>query len=457
MSVSLALGDVRRIAHGPVRRLFVGQFLNALGNGLTLALLIVYLSTVRDIPLGVATGLLAWQAVLALLVSPISGTLVDRFGPRPILLGAVLMTAVGIFTYGFVDTVGEAFAAMTIVAVAGAGIWGPSSALTARLVDPADRPTAFGFGFMLLNLGLGLGGLISSTIVDLDDPGTFTLLYMLTSLAYVAYFVAVLSMGDVGGLPPEADHDDSTTSDPAHGTDAGWREVLRDRTLLRFAAVGLLMLTFGYGSIDAGASVFITDFVGLPARYIGIVFAANTAVIVVSQLFVISIVKGRSRARVLAGVGVMWATSWLLFGSALTVGGWLAVGALILAMCVFALGETMWSPTAPALLNDLAPEHLRGRYNAFQSVLWGVSGALGPLLTGAFLATEHGALWTLTLATGCLFAALMALRLRAHLTPGQDGLGTDDAQGPPEDDPDPDPARPLGDHDLDPSLAVDTR
>lgn len=460
MSVSLAVGDVRRIAQGPMRRLFVGQFLNSLGSGLTLALLIVYLSTVRDIPLGVATGLLAWQAVLALLVSPISGTLVDRFGPRPILLGAVLMTAVGIFAYGFVDTIGEAFAAMTVVAIAGAGIWGPSSALTARLVAPADRPTAFGFGFMLLNLGLGLGGLISSTIVDLDDPGTFTLLYMLTSLAYVAYFVAVLSMGDVGGLPPDDELDDSATSEaPQRGTDAGWREVLRDRTLLRFAAVGLLMLTFGYGSIDAGASVFITEFVGLPARYIGIVFAANTAVIVLSQLFVISVVKGRSRARVLAGVGVMWATSWLLFGSALTVGGWLAIGALILAMGVFALGETMWSPTAPALLNDLAPEHLRGRYNAFQSVLWGVSGALGPLLTGAFLATEHGGLWTLTLATGCLFAALMALRLRSHLTPGQDGLGTDDAEGPPQDDPDPDPypARPMGDPDLDPSLPVDTR
>jgi hypothetical protein len=38
-------------------------------------------------------------------------------------------------------------------------------------------------------------------------------------------------------------------------------------------------------------------------------------------------------------------------------------------------------------------------------------------------------------------------------------MGTDDAQGPPEDDPDPDPdpARPLGDHDLDPTLPVDTR
>jgi MFS family permease len=456
MSVSLAAGDVRRIAHGPVRRLFVGQFLNALGNGLTLALLIPYLSTVRDIPLAVATALLAWQAVLALLVSPISGTLVDRFGPRPILLGAVLMTAVGVFAYGFVDTVGGAFAAMSIVAIAGAGIWGPSSALTARLVAPADRPTAFGFGFMLLNLGLGLGGLISSLIVDFDDPSTFRMLYALTSLAYVVLFAAVLSMGNVGGRPVEDEPTDGDTppTGSAPESDGGWSEVLRDRTLLRYAAAGLLMLTFGYGSIDGGLSVFITSdrFVGLDERYIGIVFAANTTVIVISQLFVLSVVKGRSRARVMAGVGVMWAISWLLFGSALTVSGWLAVGALVLAMGVFAIGETMWSPTAPALLNDLAPEHLRGRYNAFQSVLWGVSGALGPLLTGVFLATGHGALWTLTLAAGCLFAALLALRLGSHLTPGQDGRSMDDSP-----DEDPDPAGPTGTPDLDPSYSLDAR
>jgi MFS family permease len=435
MSLSASVEDVRRIAHGPVRRLFLGQFLNALGNGLTLALLIVYLSTVREIPLGVATALLAWQAVLALLISPVSGTMVDKYGPRAVLMVAVLIEAVGIYSYGSVTNPTQAFLAMTVVAVGGAGIWGPASALTARIVAPSDRPTAFGFGFMLLNLGLGLGGLISSTIVDLDDPSTFVRLYTFTALAYVLLFFAVLSMGNVGRRPvteTTADVTDTAGAESAQSTpgteppetdhdEAGnWLEVLKDRNLLRFAAASLLMLTFGYGSIDAGASLFITDFVGLEARYIGIVFAANTGVIVVSQLFVLSVVKGRSRARVLAGVSLMWALSWVLFGSALTIDGWIAVALLILAMSVFALGETMWSPTAPALLNDLAPEHLRGRYNAFQSVLFGISGAMGPLLTGLFLSARLGGLWTMSLAVGCLGAGVIALRLRRHLTELQD-------------------------------------
>ena len=100
---------------------------------------------------------------------------------------------------------------------------------------------------------------------------------------------------------------------------------------------------------------------------------------------------------------------------------WAAVAALVVAMAVFAIGETMWSPIAPALLNDLAPEHLRGRYNSFQSVLWGVSGALGPLFTGAFLSRSQGLAWTMALAAGCALAAAIAWRLRRHLTPEQDG------------------------------------
>jgi MFS family permease len=445
MSVSVALRDVRRIAHGPMRRLFIGQFLNALGSGLTLALLIKYLSAVRGIDLSVATGLLAWQAILALAFSPLAGTLVDRIGPRPVLLGAVLIEAVGVFGYSRVTTVAEAFVVMTVVAIGGAGIWGPSSALTARLVPSADRATAFGFGFMLLNLGLGLGGLIGASIVDVDDPGTFELLYTISALTYVALFVAVLSMGNVGRVPLEEPHEQrpeepaSPTTTPVPGPaegrvalaaapapprpDDGWRVVLADRTLLRYAAAGLLMLTFGYGSLDAGMAVYITDSVGLSIGFVGVVFAANTLVIVVMQLFVLGLIKGRSRSRTLGGVGMLWGAAWLLFGAASGMPlDWSKLVLLVVAMAVFAFGETLWSPVAPALLNDLAPEHLRGRYNAFQSLLWGVSGALGPVITGAFLDADRGVAWTITLAGGCFLAAVIALLLRRHLTPAQDGV-----------------------------------
>ena len=83
----------------------------------------------------------------------------------------------------------------------------------------------------------------------------------------------------------------------------------------------------------------------------------------------------------------------------------------------------------------------------------GCPGPLGPLITGLFLSADLGGTWALTLAVGCLLAALLAMRLRRHLTPAQDGLG--DSEESPDDDPD--PARPEDDPDLDPALSAEAR
>lgn len=429
MSATTTVADVRRIARGPVRRLYVGQFVKSLGAGMTLALLAVYLHEVRGISITVATSLLAWQAVLALLCSPAVGTLVDRFGPRRILMVGALMTALGTLAYGWIESTAQAFAAMTVVAIAGAAIWGPSSALLARLVRPEDRSTAFGFEFMLLNLGLGLGGLIGASIVDEERTETFTLLYSLTAASFVALFLAVLSMGDVGRLSEDAP---GAADGPAAADSGSWREVLADRTVWRYALVGLLMLTFGYGSIDAGLSLYITKSVGLDVSYVGVIFAANTAVIVLMQIVSLTAIRGRRRSRVMGVVGLLWAASWALFGLAQGPSAtWATVGVAIFAMIAFAVGETLWSPVAPALLNDLAPERLRGRYNSVQSLLWGVAGSLGPLVSGVFLSRGLGVGWTAALAIGCLLGALLALRLGRFLTPEQEGLVRDDTPGEP--------------------------
>jgi hypothetical protein len=47
--------------------------------------------------------------------------------------------------------------------------------------------------------------------------------------------------------------------------------------------------------------------------------------------------------------------------------------AVIAFGALFALGETVLSPISPALVNALATDELRGRYNALASMVWGVS------------------------------------------------------------------------------------
>jgi MFS family permease len=393
--------------------MLVGIGASSLGGGLVMSLLVVYLHQVRDIPLRVAGLVLTFQAILGLLVAPLVGWIVDRIGPKPVLLTACVLEAVGTVALGFVESVPQAYAAAGLVAIGAAGMWAPQAAILSRLTPPEHRQRVFGLQFMLLNLGLGIGGLLGAAVIDVDRPFTFTVLYALNAVTFLAYFVAVAGVQGVSG--PEA-HDPEDQDGRG-----GYLEVLGDRRMRRYIAGGLLLLTCGYGSMEAGIPVFITEVTGLAVNMIGVVFFFNTLVIVVAQVWVLRRMEGRSRSRAMALTALAWATCWALLATSSVFGQVVAAVLIIVGISVFALGETVWSPSAPSLINDLAPGHLRGRYNAVGGLVWGVSGSIGPAFAGLVLGAGLGVVWALALAVGCLAAGLVMLSLRALLTPEQDG------------------------------------
>lgn len=410
-STAAAWADVRVVLRGPFRILAIGRFLDSVGSGLTMSLLVVYLAGVRGLPILTATLVLSWMAVIGLALTPMAGTLTDRFGPRRVMLAAVAIEACGVGLTAFVTNAPQAFAVATLLAVGGSGIWGPASTFTARMVPDEQRPTAFAVGFMLLNLGLGVGGLIAATIVDISRPSTFQLLYFIDALTYGALWIAVFVLRGHGGpSPASADH--------APGR---WSQVLRDSRVMGLIAVSLLLLLCGYGSMEAGLSIYITNVAGESERLIGVVFLANTLTIVVCQLFILGWIRGRSRVRMIGVTGLLWGVAWLIIVPSPAAGT--AVGALMLILfaVVFALGESVWSPTVPALVNSIAPDHLRGRYNSAQSLTWSLSAMLAPLPAGLLIGGGHGQAWALIIGLGCLVAGLAAQLLRRRLTPGEDG------------------------------------
>jgi len=100
---------------------------------------------------------------------------------------------------------------------------------------------------------------------------------------------------------------------------------------------------------------------------------------------------GRRRTTGVALAAVAWAASWavVLVGGHLG-GGAAAETAFIAAMVIFAVGETLFSPTLPAVINDLAPPEAAGRYNGLGSptaMLYGQKRAAAaidaPLASGA--------------------------------------------------------------------------
>lgn len=412
-SAASAWADVRLVLQGPFRILALGRFLDSVGSGLTMSLLVVYLAEVRGLPILTATLVLSWMAVIGLMATPVAGTLTDRFGPRRVMLVAVVIEAIGVFLTAFVTNALSAFAVATIVSLGSAGIWGPAMTFTARLVPEERRPTAFAVSFMLLNLGLGLGGLMAALIVDISRPVTFQWLYFVDALTYAALWVSVVLLRGHGGPSPE-------TGDEERG---GWRVVLRDGRVMGLIAVSLLLLTCGYGSMEAGLSIYITNVAGESERLIGVVFLANTVTIVIGQLFILGWLSGRSRVRMIGVTAALWGVAWLLIVPAASAGTVVAAVLLVAFAIVFGLGESVWSPTVPALVNSIAPDHLRGRYNSAQSLTWALSSTLAPIPAGLLIGGGAGAVWAGLVGLGCLVAGVAAQPLRRRLTASEDGRG----------------------------------
>ncbi len=401
------------------RRILLGNGLSAVGSGLTMPLLIVYLGEIRGLGLTIGGLVVAYMAVVSLVVFPLVGWASDRQGPKPVLMAGLVVESVGVALLGAVASVPSAFLVGTVVALGSAMAWPAQSALLGRVTTQENRQRVFGIQFMLLNLGLGVGGIVSALVVSETDPQTFVWLYLADATAYLAYFAVLLTLPGVGvGRVSGGPLEEGGGSDPRP---AGMREVLADRILRRVLLLAVVLLMSGYGALEVGVPIFITVINGFSVSWVGVSFAVNTFTIVAAQLLVLRIIRGRSRSLLILTVAGTWAISWILMGSSLLAHPTLALVLVLVASGIFALGETLWAPVAPSLVNDLAPEHLRGRYNSSMSLVWSLSSIIGPGIAGLMLGAGLEVAWILVLLAGCTVAAVMALGLRRALTAQLDG------------------------------------
>jgi MFS family permease len=402
------------------RRILLGTLFSAVGRGLTLPFLFIYLHEVRGIAAGTVGLLVGWTGVISLVLSPVLGSLVDRLGARRVVLPLLAIEAAGTASLAFVDSAATAFAALTVIAIGLAGIWSGQTTILASLVDDTERQRVFGLSFTLLNLGIGIGGIIGGVLVDPARPGTFQAIYLADGVSYLAPALILLSLPHVGRSVIAETLADASDTDGA----GGYLQVLRDGTFVRFFLFGLVLITFGYAQMEVGYTAFSRVVAEVPAGVLGIAFAGNTVVIVVAQLFVIRWLEGRSRTRALALAALIFALSWVVLAGAGLAGAAapaLAIAGVIACLVIFAFGETLMSPVMPAITNALATDELRGRYNALGSMTWGLSGVVGPVAAGPLIGGGHAFTWVALVIAGCVLAAGLALMLRRRLTPAQDG------------------------------------
>ena len=393
-----------------------------LGRGLTLPFTVIYLHEVRGFSLDLAGALMSFIAVVALAVTGPGGAITDRIGARRVLLVATTSQLLGCVVLAFATTPAAAVLAFVLLGINFGMSWPAFNALIAAVTTGEMRQQYFGINFALVNLGIGVGGIVGGLYADVSAPHTFTVLFLADAASMLVPIGLLLGpLRRVTGL-----HEAPADADASQGS---YLTILRTPAVVGMTALTFIAVFVGYGQIEAGFPAFARQVAEVPTRVVGFSFAINTAVIVLLQFLVLRRIAGHRRTRVMLVMSALWAASYVVLGATALVPGAVAAAGVLAYAGVFALGETMMQPTIPAITNDLAPDHLRGRYNAVNAGAFQAGAIGGPLFAGFVLDRGWATAFVGVLVVGCALIAVLALVVERLVPPAVNGVAEEPVPG----------------------------
>ncbi|MFI5895148.1 MFS transporter [Actinoplanes sp. NPDC051513] len=203
-------------------------------------------------------GLLALYDGAEVLLKPVFGSLADRVGARPLLLGGLVAFALASAVYVLADSPGWLWAARLGQGAAASAFSPAASALVARLNPAAKHGRAFGSYGFYKSIGYTLGPLLGGLLVWAS--GLRLLFAVLTLLAAAVAVWALLAVPVVPPLPRKR----QTVLDLARRLTApaflGPTAALAAATAALSVGVGFLPVTgreAGLGAVATGAAVSV--------------------------------------------------------------------------------------------------------------------------------------------------------------------------------------------------------
>ncbi|GAB7041838.1 MULTISPECIES: MDR family MFS transporter [Catenuloplanes] len=374
--------------------LWAGNLINRMG-GFVVIFLAIYLTSARGLSESQAGLVLGLYGAGAAAGTMIGGMAADRFGRRPTLLVAHLGASVLMVNLAFardlvVITIGAA--ALGLFAEAARPAF---SAMLVDVVEPKDRLRAFTLNYWAINLGFASSAILAGfaaqanyMLLFLVDAATILVTATVIFLRVPESRPAVRVI-QAGALAPRT---------------SGMLSLLRDHVFLVYVTLNLLVALVFMQHLSTLPIAMTAD--GLsPATY-GVVIALNGVLIVVGQLFVPRLLRGRDHSRVMAAASVVVGVGFGLTAIAHT------APLYALTVLIWTLGEMLNAPSNSALMAELSPVELRGRYQGVSSLSWAGASAIAPI-AGGYVQEHagHAALWLAT-AVICVVAAVGHLLAR---------------------------------------------
>lgn len=369
----------------PFWHLMAGTFVNRIGYVVE-PFLALYLAGPRNLTPTTVGVVLACFGAGSFVSQIVGGYLADRIGRRMTLVIGMVGTAACFMLLASVRDLALIAVAATLTGLL-LDVYRPAmSAAVADLVPAHARPRAYALIYWAINLGVAVAGILGGLLAD----RSYWLLFVVDAVTCLGFAVIIAR------AVPE------TRPKSTRGESGSYVRVLKDGI-----AVGLFL------AILLSTIVYMQQFVTLPlavrasgltASAYGVIYAVNPIAVIVAQPLVMRLID---RLRV---VPTMAASSLVLgVGFGMTAFAH-SIPVFAITVLIWTIGEIGFNAVGPALIAEIAPPELRGRYNGLIGTAFGAASLLGPLAGTWLFGVSQGLLWVVCLLTAALSgAAILAL------------------------------------------------
>ncbi len=322
----------------------------------------------------------------------LGGVLADRWGRRRTYLTGTSLASILMLGLGFARPL---WLIATLAVAIGVVHMMPGPATVAAIVDvtpEADRARAFNLQFWAFNLGTSFAAAIAGVVAEFSFFALFAMDAAVTALTALLIWRLVPET-----LPTRA------TATPQ----TSLAKVFADKVFLAF--VGLTFVLALLAAQTTTVQLAMAQDGLRPAVY-GLVVSLGGAMIVLGQLFIPRLIRGRGFAGVLAFSFVLLGIGYATLSLADV--AWVYVAAAV----VWTTGQMFAAPANASVLAQLAPWHMRARYQGVFNLVFPVAAFTAPAIGGWSLQTIGSWHWIAcgALAMAAAWGHLVAGRARAH-------------------------------------------
>ncbi|WP_367295799.1 MDR family MFS transporter [Levilactobacillus yonginensis] len=350
-----------------IRWLLLGALFSSIGMSFIWPLTTIYLHNRLGTSLTEVGIILLFYSLANVVGSVLGGRLFDRLNPYHLTIAGVCMSLV---TFGtLVFTHGWPAYPIALVFLGFASGWTLTMVNSlATTIHSRDGRYIFNMLYFAENLGIVLGtamvGFVYTTSITLLFGIAFGLFVGFLIVAIVCYKVPAVVNRKVVTRAKTTVH-----------------IALPNRRIMATFFVSLVIIWTMYEQWASNLSVYMTG-MGIPMKEYSLLWTLNAALIVVFQAGLNWLANYVSNLYVQVYAGIFFVA--LSFITLIFAKDYLH---FVIAMVILTMGEATAFPAIPALVNDLTPTVVKGKYQGMANAWASVGKALGPLFGG--LVIDH--------------------------------------------------------------------